>query len=295
MGTETNSREVTVLPAAGKPAHFEWDEQKIELVKRTICRGSTDDELQMFMMVCKRTGLDPFAKQVYAVKRWDNKAGREIMSIQTSVDGYRLIAERSGKYEGQTATEWCGADGVWRDVWLDKAPPRAARVGVHKTNFREPLRAVAMWDSYVQTNKEGKPTAMWTKMPELMLAKVAETLALRKAFPQELSGLYTGEEMAQAESPSHEAPTQIQPPPPKPEKVVTRDQLTRLFAIARTCGWVHDELKAQMQKMFPGIQSSSELSMTQYDVLVSFIENNHRMTPGVKDVQDPFASVCPTP
>ena len=173
---------------------------QVELLKSQIARGASDDELKLFIQVCQRTGLDPFARQIYAVIRNDkNSSTGKRMVIQTSIDGFRLIAQRSHEYAGQAGPEWCGADGVWKDVWLSKDAPAAARVGVLRAGFREPVWAVALWSEFCQMAYE-KPTAMWKNMPTVMLAKCAESQALRRVFPQELSGIYSEEEMGQADN-----------------------------------------------------------------------------------------------
>ena len=168
---------------------------QVELIKRTICKDGSDDELKLFIAQCERTGLDPFSKQIYAIFRWDSKVGRNVMTIQTGVDGFRVIAGRNGQYAGQLGPMWCGIDGEWKDVWTSNDPPVAARVGVLRHDFKAALWGTARFEAYVSRGKDGKLTSFWAKMPELMIGKVAECLALRRAFPQELSGLYTAEEM----------------------------------------------------------------------------------------------------
>ncbi len=183
-------------------SRIRFDDEQLALLKLTIAKGTTDEQFALFVEVAQRTGLNPFAKQIYAVVR-KTRDGPQ-MTIQTGIDGFRLIAQRTGEYAGQRGPEWCGPDMQWREVWLDKTPPAAARVGVLRSGFMEPVWGVATYQSYVQKNSEGRPSNLWATMPDVMLAKCAEGLALRKGFPQELSGLYVAEEMGQADDGPHE-------------------------------------------------------------------------------------------
>lgn len=198
------------LPTTGDVS--QWNDQEKAIVEAAglVTKGRNGQQelapratVEAFLQHCRRTQLDPIARQIYAICR----KGR--WGIQISIDGARLIAERSGKYAGQTPVEWTGDGQTWTQVWLDRQPPAAARVGVHRSDFREPLYAVANFAAYAA----GGP--MWDKMPALMIGKCAEMLALRKAFPQDLSGLYSTEEMDQAGEPQQAAQVQ---PAPQPEQ-----------------------------------------------------------------------------
>lgn len=178
----------------------EHDREQLDLIKRTFAAGTSDDEFRLFVQTTQRLGLDVFARQAFCVKRYDSQKRCEVAQTQVSIDGFRVIAERSGTYEGQTAPQWCGLDGLWRDVWLDREPPAAARVGVYRKGHREPMWGIARYASFMQTKREGGPNRMWATMPDIMLAKCAEAQALRRAFPQDLSGIYTPDEMGQAEN-----------------------------------------------------------------------------------------------
>lgn len=166
--------------------------EQVDLVKRTVAKGTTDDELKLFLYTCARTGLDPLAKQIHAIKRWNGREKREVMAIQTGIDGYRLIAERTERYAPGQQPTYEVIDGVLI----------AATAYVKKlvAGTWHEVAASAYWNEYVQTDREGNPTPTWKRMPRLMLAKCAEALALRRAFPAEMSGVYTFDEMAQADT-----------------------------------------------------------------------------------------------
>ena len=202
------------------------DRAQVDLLKRTVAKGVSDDELALFVHVANRAGLDPFAKQVHAVRRFDRKANREVMTIQTGIDGFRLIAARTGLHAGTDDAVFEERDGR----------PVKATVTVWKIvgGARVAFTATARWEEYVQVYRDREtgreqPSGLWGKMPFTMLAKCAEALALRKAFPADLSGVYSHEEMVQADAAGEtlsepaaaEAPAvdgQVVPPTAEPAK-----------------------------------------------------------------------------
>ncbi|TCJ23041.1 phage recombination protein Bet [Nocardioides jejuensis] len=173
-----------------------WTDKQVAALRQLGVDRATNGDLAVFMHVAQRTGLDPFAKQIYMVER----QGKQ--TIQTGIDGFRLVARRSVDASGESLSisggEWCGPDGQWLDVWLASHPPAAARVTVERGGHT--FVGVALLQEYIQRKRDGDPNAQWSQRPAHMLAKCAEALALRKAFPMDLSGVYTDDELGQAEA-----------------------------------------------------------------------------------------------
>ena len=171
---------------------------QVDLIKSQIAKGATDDELKLFLHVADKSGLDPLSRQIYFIKR----SGK--MTIQTGIDGFRAVADRTGQYVGSS-------DPVFEE---NGEIPSKATVTVNKVvggivgNFT----ATARWEEYYPGKSQG---FMWNKMPHTMLGKCAEALALRKAFPAQLSGLYTDHEMDQANNDNEPNET-----PPKKTKEI---------------------------------------------------------------------------
>ena len=278
---------------------IEYTQDQVQLIKDTICKDATDDELKYFMYMAKKTGLDAFAKQLYSVARWDSKLGRNVRTIQASIDGFRVIAERSHKYAGQLGPYWLNDKGEWLDYWIGSTPPLASKVGVLRSDFKEPLWAVAKFESYAQKNKDGSLSQFWKKMPELMIAKVAESLALRKAFPQDLSGIYTTDEMAQADN--DKSFTQVADTPKLPsqttnakEKEVveiiktTNDAAKKLFidACKIACEGLTAQEKASWLNNFlkiPNMKEVDRMTVEQIESLTKKVKDSMNYIPPSDD------------
>lgn len=252
-----------------RPDQTEWTPDQAAVLQQSgISNAVTKAELSGFLHLCQRTGLDPFSRQIYLIGRYSKKEQRDVFTPQTGIDGYRVIAQRvtsqTGGTYGYEDTLWCDPAGKWRDVWLLDAPPAAAKVIVIRNGQR--FSAVARFSEYVQAFPDGNPKGLWAKMPAGQIAKCAEALALRKAFPHDLAGVYTAEEMAQADNPAPEerhlrsvqqgeadpwatpvtAPQQTAEAPPvephKPaqeiadqaEKATTKERISELWGLAKT-------------------------------------------------------------
>jgi phage recombination protein Bet len=182
---------ITALAERRETSVGEFSPEQLALIKRTVAKGVSDDELTLFLYTARTRGLDPLLRQIHAVSRWSKREKRNVMTIQVAIDGYRLLADRTGFYAGNDDAVFVEGDTY----------PETATVTVYKLvqNVRCPFTATARWLEYYPGDEESGGF-MWRKMPHTMLAKCAEALALRKAFPAHLSGLYIPEEMAQASS-----------------------------------------------------------------------------------------------
>ena len=186
-GSNPMIQAVTTYSGGGQIRQF--TDEDIDVLKKTICKGASDAELSLFVATCKHTGLDPFVKQIYAIKRKvnngtrDNPKWEEVMSIQVGIDGYRLVAQRTGQLDGMDGPQWSADGQQWIDAWYLEGQPRFSRCAVYRKGIARPYVGVCRWEAYNQGN------AMWTRMGPEQLAKCAEALALRRAFPAEMSEL----------------------------------------------------------------------------------------------------------
>lgn len=285
------------------PKDFSED---IDLIQRTFAKDLTVDELRLFVAIAHGMGLSITHRQIHAVKR-KSRNGPDTVTFQVGIDGYRSIAEAHPDYAGQDGPYWCGDDGQWTDVWLDKQPPRAAKVGIFRTSFKQPVFAVALWDEYFQTNSQGDLTPLWKKMPALMLAKCCEGLAIRKAFPAKLSGTYSDGEMGQANNPDdvahaidvavvadgavtadRDSGVAVAARSENPRHDTSdarsrdRDQANRyLHAWASEAGLSHGDLHYAAQALFRSrnVQSLTELGTSDLDGLHGKLRDAHNVDP----------------
>jgi phage recombination protein Bet len=199
---------------------MEFSPEQRKMIRDSFANGASDSEFAVLMEVARSRRLNPLMRQIYFVKRWDGQKKCEVWSTQISIDGLRAVAERTGVYDGQSEPAYeYDKDGkltkcavhIYRKDW---SPGRSA-VGV------------AFFSEYAQTKRDGGLTSFWATKPHIMLAKCAEALAIRKAFPEDTSGLYVAEEMGDAtgDEPRAALPTagRVEAPPPAAARTVVAE------------------------------------------------------------------------
>lgn len=212
---ETESNVTAISPVVGatramvRALEFSPDQKK--MIRDTFANGASDSEFAVLMEVARARNLNPLLRQIHFVNRWDKEKGCKVWSTQISIDGLRAVAERTGIYAGQDEPEY-EHDKDGKLV--------ACKVRVYRKDWQRPAVGVAYFGEYAQTKKDGGLTQFWATKPHIMLAKCAEALAIRKAFPEDTAGLYTPEEMgeaAHAEARAIETAPETQRLPPKVE------------------------------------------------------------------------------
>lgn len=176
------------------------DQALLQTLKDTVAKGANASEFAMFLEVCKSSGLNPFRKEIWFVKDQRTQA----VQMMTGINGYWSIANSHPEFDG-AETGMINSDGEWVKS-VSGNDFIGAWCRVYRKDRRMPLEAEAMLSDY------RKGFGLWNSAPRIMIKKVAESIALRKAFPQQMNGLYTQEEMPANFSNEQEPVTPIAKP-----------------------------------------------------------------------------------
>ncbi len=196
------------LPATVSPheGEIEIPERLKKILMNSVFKNLTEDEVLVAYRLAKRRNLDIEARQIYFVPYKDSQGHRSVIP-QTSIDGLRLIAARTKSYGGQVNPKLTVRlkDGSKQVIDHEDYDPSeikeliSATISIINKDFPQPQKATALLKSYARTYNN-KLQGLWESKTDVMLLKCAESLALRKAFPQDLGGIYSNEEMDQAKN-----------------------------------------------------------------------------------------------
>jgi len=199
---------------AVRPGQEMWDSKQQAALATLGIKDASKADLAVFMHYCQKTGLDPFSRQIYMIGRRERQNGQYVtkQTIQVGIDGFRVIRDRVAARLGVTVeyedTIWYDADGTPHTVWLWDTPPAACNVTVVKDGKRFP--GVVRTAAYAAT-KDGELIAQWRTQADHMIEKVAEAFALRRAFPNDLGGIYLDDEPQPDTTPAAAAPAAARP------------------------------------------------------------------------------------
>jgi phage recombination protein Bet len=220
-----NNTAIERRPRTVAPLDFTEEDQRI--IRTSICPEASDAEFSALIKIAMLRRLNPLLQQIHFVKRNQQIDGKWIQrwAAQISIDGFRSKAEETGLYDGQDEPEFI-YDANERLIFC--------KVRIYKKGISRPFVGVAHFTEYAQYTRDGHLTKMWSEKPHVMLAKCAEAQGHRKAFPDELSGLYAPEEMGNDESRGFidvtpDAPT-LDPEPEAPTPQAPRETIAQQTA-----------------------------------------------------------------
>ena len=262
----TKNTQLDVLDRAvelAKSDGLEMTRDRMDLIKKNIAQDTTDDEFLMFMAQVAKTKLDPFAKQIYCIKR----SGK--LQITASIDGLTLIAERTGKFAGFSKP-------IFKDD--EKGNPLTCEMSIFKfspTNERYEAATIICY------YKEFKPGSgldfMWNAKPHVMLGKVTRAQLLRMAFPQELSNTYEEDEVPQIQD--YELPDEHPERRAVPTHEINRDtepmmgvQKQAIREANNVLKWKPEQFNLMCQHKFS--KDLRDLTINEADILIDLMKDN---------------------
>lgn len=179
------------------------ESEVLQVMRDTLYPGAKMESVQMVLSYCRARGLDPMKKPVHIVPMWLDGGMRDV--VLPGITSYRIDAARTGEYDGKSEPEF-GPDttrtfkgkvkrsGSWEDVSETVTFPAWCKITVMRRG--KAFHAKEYWlENYATQGKSEVPNSMWAKRPYGQLAKCAEAQALRMAFPEEVGGQNTAEEM----------------------------------------------------------------------------------------------------
>lgn len=220
---KTNGTTALHRPQAA-PLDFTTEQRK--MILDSFLNGATEAEATVLLELARLRRLNPITRQIHFVKRWDGERSCYVWAAQVGIDGFRAIAERTGLYDGQDEPEF---------EYDKNGGLRLCRVKIYRKDWSRAAVGVAHMAEYAQKKKDGSPTSMWANKPHVMIAKCAEALAFRKAFPEDTSGLYAPEEMPAEER-------ELNPAPQRQAAMPAQSQTGKASAVLK------EKLKAQLAK-----------------------------------------------
>jgi len=238
--TMTATHEAARAALAIRDGQDAWDGKQLAALTQLGIEGAPEADLAVFLHRCQATGLDPFASQITMIKR----GGK--WTIQTEIDGYRVIAHRAARRDGVTLsygdTFWWDKNGARHAMWVEADPPAAASVIVYRDN--KPFPGMARFASFAAVDRDGKLMRQWATMPEHMIAKCAEAQALRKAFPHDLDGIATADEAAHLAA------------EPPPAARVTAHPVAERQPLPRDAATLREEIRKEFDRL--GLEDHEE-------------------------------------